>query len=93
MAEGCTVKGSVKNSVISTGCKIAEDAIVINSVLMPDVEIKSGAVVKYAIIGQESVIGMNARVGEIPPEGDGAKKEICVIGKGTVVASNETVTQ
>ncbi len=93
VAEGCTVKGSVKNSVISTGCKIAEDAIVISSVLMPDVEIKSGAVVKYAIIGQESVIGMNARVGEIPPEGDGAKKEICVIGKGTTIASNETVTQ
>ena len=93
VAEGCTVKGSVKNSVISTGCKIAEDAIVISSVLMPDVEIKSGAVVKYAIIGQESVIGMNARVGEIPPEGDGANKEICVIGKKSVIASNEIVTQ
>ena len=90
IAEGCTVKGSVKNSVISTGCKIAEDAIVINSVIMPDVEIKSGAVIKYAIIGQESIIGMNAKIGEVPEEG--GKKEICVIGANTAIGAGETVT-
>ena len=91
IAEGCTVKGSVKNSVISTGCKIAEDAIVINSVIMPDVEVKSGAVIKYAIIGQESIIGMNAQVGEVPE--DETKKEICVIGAGTAIAAGEVITQ
>lgn len=52
IAEGCTVKGSVKNSVISTGCRIDEDAIVINSVIMPNAHIKSGAVIKYSIIGE-----------------------------------------
>ncbi len=93
VAEGCTIKGSVKNSVISTGCRIAEDAIVINSVIMPDVEIKSGAVVKYAIVGQESVIGMNARVGEIPEDAASVKTEICVIGKNTTIESGEVVTQ
>lgn len=93
VAEGCTVKGSVKNSVISTGCKIAQDAIVINSVIMPDVEIKSGAVVKYSIIGAESVIGMNAKVGEIPEHLSGSKKNICVIGKNTVVPADEIITQ
>ena len=91
VAEGCTVKGNIKNSVISTGCKIAEDAIVINSVLMPDVEVKSGAVIKYAIVGQESIIGMNARVGEVPDEGD--KKDICVIGHSTAIGAGEVVTQ
>ena len=93
VAEGCTVKGSVINSVISTGCKIDEDAIVINSVIMPDVEIKSGAVVKYAIVGQESVIGMNAKVGEIPEDTASVKNEICVIGKNTTIAPGEVVTQ
>ena len=91
VAEGCNIKGNIKNSVISTGCKIAEDAIVINSVIMPDVEIKSGAVVKYAIIGQESVVGMNAKVGEIPDDTSSSKKDICVIGKNTVIASGETI--
>lgn len=91
IAEGCTVKGSVKNSVISTGCRIAEDAIIINSVLMPDVEVKSGAVIKYAIVGQESIIGMNAEVGEVPDEGD--IKDICVIGNSTAISAGEVVTQ
>lgn len=91
VAEGCTIKGSVKNSVVSTGCKIAQDAIVINSVIMPDVEIKSGAVVKYSIIGAQSVIGMNAVIGEIPDRLSGSKKNICVIGKNTSVPSGETI--
>ena len=91
VAEGCTIKGSVKNSIISTGCKIAEDAIVINSVIMPDVEIQSGAVVKYAIVGSESVIGMNAKVGEIP-EDDG-KKDICVIGHDSEIPAGAVVTE
>lgn len=91
IAEGCIVKGSVKNSVISTGCKISEDAIIINSVLMPDVEVKSGAVIKYAIIGQESIIGMNAKVGEVPDESD--KKDICVVGHSTAIDAGEVITQ
>lgn len=91
IAEGCTIKGSVKNSVISTGCRIAEDAIVINSVIMPDVEIKSGAVVKYAIIGQESIVGMNAHVGEVPE--DTLKKDICVIGANTAIGAGEEIVK
>ena len=81
----------MKNSVISTGCKISEDAIIINSVLMPDVEVKSGAVIKYAIIGQESIIGMNAKVGEVPDESD--KKDICVVGHSTAIDAGEVITQ
>lgn len=93
IAEGCTVKGSVKNSVISTGCRIDEDAIVINSVIMPNAHIKSGAVIKYSIIGEGCVIGGNAKVGQIPANPAAVKKNICVIGKDTVVADGEVITQ
>lgn len=93
IAEGCTIKGTVKDSVISSGSKVAEDAIVLNSVIMPNVEIKSGAVIKYAIIGEESVIGENAKVGEIPSKPNASKKDITVVGRKTKVSPNEVITQ
>ncbi len=89
ISEGCTVKGVVKNSVISNGCTIAEDATIINSVLMPDVEVKSGAIIKYAIIGQECIIGMNAKVGKEFEDKD--QKGICVIGHSTAIGAGEVV--
>lgn len=93
IAEGCTIKGTVKDSVISAGSYVAEDAIVLNSVIMPNVEIKSGAVIKYAIIGEESTIGENAKLGEIPSKPNATKKDITVVGRKTKIAPNEVVTQ
>ncbi len=93
IAEGCTIKGTVKDSVISAGSYVAEDAIVLNSVIMPNVEIKSGAVIKYAIIGEESIIGENAKLGEIPSKPNATKKDITVVGRKTKIAPNEVVTQ
>jgi len=93
IAEGCIIKGTVKDSIISSGSVVAEDAIVLNSVIMPDVEIKSGAVVKYAIVGEQSVIGENASLGEIPAKINATKKDICVVGRKTVVAPGEVITQ
>lgn len=93
IAEGCIIKGTVKDSVISSGSVVSEDAIVLNSVIMPNVEIKSGAVIKYAIIGEESVIGENARLGEIPAKMGAGKKGITVVGRKTNVAPGEVITQ
>ncbi len=93
IAEGCTIKGTVKDSVISSGSVVSEDAIVLNSVIMPNVEIKSGAVIKYAIIGEESVIGENAKLGEIPAKLGTGKKGITVVGRKTNVAPGEVITQ
>ena len=93
IAEGCTIKGTVKDSVISFGSCVSEDAVVLNSVIMPGVKVKSGAVIKYAIIGEETVIGENAKVGEIPANLNAAKKHISVVGRKTKVAPGEVITQ
>ncbi len=90
VAEGSRVKGNVINSIISTGCTIGEDAVIINSVIMPDVKVESGAVIKYSIIGQESHIGSGAKIGKIP-SGASKKKNICVVGKGSVIEPDETI--
>ena len=83
VAEGCEVYGTVRHSVISIGCTIGENALVEDSVVMPGVVIESGAIVRHAILGENSKVCKNAVVGGAYDEGE--KKEISVTSKGAVV--------
>ena len=83
IAEGCEVRGTVKHSIISVGCKIGEGALVEDSVVMPGVVIEAGAIVRHAILGENSKVLKNAVVGGV--FGEGEKKNISVTAKGAVV--------
>ena len=86
IAEGSEVYGTVRHSIISTGCTIGADALVEDSVVMPGVVIESGAIVRHAILGENSKVCRGAVVGGTfkPKE----KKKISVMGKDTVLAVN-----
>ncbi len=86
IAEGCEVYGTVRHSVISVGCTIGEDALVEDSVVMPGVVIESGAIVRHAILGENSKVCRNAVVGGAYDEGE--TKQISVTSKGSVVKAN-----
>ena len=86
IAEGCEVYGKVAHSVISTGCYIGKDVVVEDSVVMPGVVIEDGAIIRHAILGENSKVCKNAVVGGAFAEGE--KKEISVTSKGAVVEAN-----
>ena len=86
VAEGCEVYGKVNHSVISVGCTIGKGALVEDSVVMPGVVIEDGAIVRHAILGENSKVCKNAVVGGAFAEGE--KKEISVTSKGAVVEAN-----
>ena len=86
IAEGCEVYGTVRHSVVSVGCTIGKDALVEDSVLMPGVVVEDGAIVRHAILGENSKVCRNAVVGGAFTEGE--KKEISVTSKGAVVEAN-----
>ncbi len=86
VAEGCEVYGTVKHSVISVGCYIGKDAVVEDAVVMPGVVIEDGAIVRHAILGEDSKVCKNAVVGGAFAEGE--KKQISVTSKGSVVEAN-----
>ena len=83
VAEGCAVYGTIKHSIISTGCTIGMDALVEDSVVMPGVVIEAGAIVRNAILGENSKVCKNAVVGGAFAEGE--EREISVTSKGAVV--------
>ncbi len=78
ITEGCTIKGTVKNSVLFAGVKVAEGAVVEDSVIMPGSSIEFGAIVRRAIVAENCVIGKNAYVGE-------AEGDIALVGHGTAL--------
>ena len=86
IAEGSEIYGTVKHSIISTGCTVGKGALVEDSVVMPGVVIEENAIVRHAILGENSKICRGAVVGGAfaPDE----KKEISVTGKDTVVEAN-----
>ncbi len=86
VAEGCEVYGSIRHSIISVGCHIGEDALIEDSVVMPGVVIEPGAIVRHAILGENSKVCRNAVVGGAFEPGE--KKEISVTSKGAVVETN-----
>ena len=86
VAEGTSVYGTVKHSVVSVGCYIGEGALVEDSVVMPGVVIEANAIVRHAILGEDSKVGKGAVVGGAFDAGE--KKKISVTSKGAVVEAN-----
>jgi len=86
VAEGSEIYGTVRHSIISTGCTVGEGALVEDSVIMPGAVIESGAIVRYAILGEDSKVCRGAVVGGTFRKNE--KKKISVTQKNAVVAEN-----
>ena len=89
VAEGSTVYGKVHNSIISTGCTIGEGVEIYNSFIMPNTVIEKSSVIKYAIIGEDTIVHANAKIGDSPEFYDKGKWGIAVVGKDREVPQNE----
>ena len=66
VADGCQVEGTVENSILFRGVKIAPDAHVKNCIIMQDGQVHSGAYIENCILDKQAVIKRNARL--IGPE-------------------------
>ena len=86
IAEGSEIYGTVRHSIISTGCTVGEGALVEDSVVMPGCTVESGAIVRHAILGENSYISRGCVVGGA--YGPKEKKKISVTAKDTVLEEN-----
>lgn len=89
VAEGCEIYGRVKHSMVSTGCIIGRGAEIEDSVIMPNVRIENGAVIRSAIIGENCMISAGVRIGEKQDYSNPAKLKISVVGKGERIGDGQ----
>ena len=86
IAEGSEVYGTVRHSIISTGCTVGEGALVEDSVVMPGAVIEPNAIVRHAILGENSKVCRGAVVGGAYK--DTEEREISVTSKDSVLEAN-----
>lgn len=79
ICNGCTILGDVTHSIVSTDVYIGEDAIVEDSIILPEVHIEANAVIRHAIVGEGSVITAGSTL-----DGADTKRGIAVIGDSQV---------
>ncbi|MDK8262121.1 glucose-1-phosphate adenylyltransferase subunit GlgD [Lactobacillus delbrueckii] len=81
ISTGCTVKGEIKNSIVSRRVNFAKDSVAKNAVIMANCKIKSGADVEYAILDKNVVIEKDVTV-------KGKPDSPVVIKKGSVISKD-----
>ena len=78
VADGCIVEGTVENSILFRGVKIAPDAHVKNCIIMQDGQVHAGANIENCILDKNATIKRNAKL--IGPEA-----YPIVIGKNVII--------
>jgi glucose-1-phosphate adenylyltransferase len=66
VADGCVIEGTVENSILFRGVKIAPNARINNCIIMQDGQVQEGAVIENCILDKQTVIKRNSRL--IGPE-------------------------
>jgi len=86
--KGTQVMGNVKNSVLFFGVKISKDAVVEDSVILPNARIGSGAQIKNAIIGRNVIIEKDTKIGLDSKNGE---RKITVIGDDELIPESSEI--
>lgn len=84
ISNGCQVFGTVRHSILSTDAYVGPRATVEDSVLLPGAQVKEGAHVVRAILGENSVVEENVALGSVD-----MAKDTAVIGDNVVVGRGE----
>ena len=66
VADGCQIEGTVENSILFRGVKIAPNAYVKNCIIMQDGQVQEGAYIENCILDKQAVIKRTSRL--IGPE-------------------------
>lgn len=83
ISPGCSVNGTVLNSVLAPGVVVEEGAQVQDSILLHGATIKAGARVRRSIVDEKAEIGGQAEIGG---EGD-----LTVVGSGVRVSAGRRI--
>jgi glucose-1-phosphate adenylyltransferase len=97
ISDACIIEGTVKNSILSPGVRVARGGEVIDSVIFHDTVIGSNAKLKKVICDKDAVIGDNVSIGhegEHTPSmefKDLLASGISIIGRTVHIPENTTI--
>jgi glucose-1-phosphate adenylyltransferase len=63
LAGGCIIEGHIEHSIISQGVRVAEGAVIKDSIIMDNTEIGRNSIIDRCILDKDVVIGPNSHIG------------------------------
>lgn len=81
ICDGCIIRGSIKNSILSPNVLVGKDSVIANSIIMKGSSIGKNVKIEYAILGEDAVVSDGSEV-------IGTPDNITVIGYEEVVGGN-----
>lgn len=84
IADGCSVLGTIENTILSHKVEVGEGSIIRNSVIMPNVTIGKNVIIEKAMVAEGAVINDNAVIRS-------DKNEISIVSEYEVVRADEKV--
>ncbi|MFW3624846.1 glucose-1-phosphate adenylyltransferase [Aerococcus viridans] len=81
ICDGCIIRGSIKNSILSPNVLVGKDSTITNSIIMKGSSIGEHVKIEYAILGEDAVVSDGLEV-------IGTPDNIAVIGYEEVVGGN-----
>lgn len=96
ITEGCNLYGKIENSILFSGNNVMNEAVIRDSVIMPNVRIGYAAHIERAIIGPGTVIGDHTTIGlessaNNPYASPYCTAGITVIGAGLYIDHNTII--
>ncbi len=90
----CNIQGTVENSILSPGVKVAAGAVVSNSILLHDCHVGEGAILEHVIADRDAVISAGAIVGKMESGTDITHEDypLTLIGKGAHIGEGIVIT-
>lgn len=84
IADGCSVLGTIENTILSHKVEVGEGSIIRNSVIMPNVTIGKNVIIEKAMVAEGAVINDNAVI-------KSETNEISIVSEYEVVSAVEKV--
>ena len=84
ITDGCVIPfgATIERSVLAPGVHVHSEAIIRESIILTDTEIKAGAIIERSIIDKRVTVGEKAHVGGIQ---EGSDLAITMVGKNSQV--------
>ena len=90
LSNGCVIEGRVEHSVLSPGVKVAEGAVVKNSIIMSDSIVGRDCVVDCSVLDKTVVVGDGCHVG-FGDDFQANRKEPKVLNTGITIVGKRAV--
>jgi glucose-1-phosphate adenylyltransferase len=93
ICNGCSVRGTVINSILSPNVRIEEGSAVINSIVLPDARIERDCTLQKAIVGENTIVGRDSFIGAPAEGGEARQQGITVVADNMALSEGTRVTE